>query len=399
MQKQLKPSLYSVGVLNPNMRVFDVMMRTDYGTSYNSYIVTDKKTALIETCHHRFFEEYLENIESVIDPAKIDYIVLNHTEPDHSGALRLLKAACPNAEILCSRAAAIYLKNIVNDPSVSFRVVSDGESVSLGSLDLKFIYAPFLHWPDTMFTYCAGLATVFTCDFLGAHYCEPNMIDSRVVYRTRYEAAFQEYYDAIFAPFAPYVRAGLNKLAALDYDTVCVSHGPILTAGDFLVPALKRYEKWSIEPPKTALLLPVFYCSAYGYTKRLALTAVDTVKQIFPDAECRAYDIIENDLDDLARIMNASDGFLLGSPTINRDAVSPAHALLSRVDAINSQKKPAAVFGSYGWSGEAVSSLSGRLASLRLKPTGEGFRAVFAPSDTELDGMREFVKEFCKMLS
>lgn len=145
--------IYSVGVLNPNMRIFDIIMETAYGTSYNAYLIKgSEKTALIETTHHDYFDELLDNL-SAADARQLDYIILNHTEPDHSGALALLTEHCPDAEIVCSQAAGIYLKNIANKP-LKMRIVKDGEQLSLGDHTLRFINAPFLHWPDSMFTFC-----------------------------------------------------------------------------------------------------------------------------------------------------------------------------------------------------------------------------------------------------
>jgi flavorubredoxin len=224
------------------------------------------------------------------------------------------------------------------------------------------------------------------------------MLDTRISYPDKYKSALKGYYNDIFGPFAAYVRAGLGKLAGLAADTVCVSHGPALTASGFLGYALKMYGEWSAQqpaPPPEVKRLPVFYCSAYGYTARIAERAVAEIKKAFPRAETAAYNIIESDLGDLAAIMNGSDGFMIGSPTLNRDAVPPVRDLLARIDAINMQKKPIGVFGSYGWSGEAVPSIIAGLAALRFNVVGEGFKVNFNPSETELEKMTEYAKEFC----
>ncbi len=203
--------IFGVGVLNPNLRVFDIVMKTEYGTSYNAYLVKAQKTALIETCHARFFEVFLNNIQERTDLEKLDYIILNHCEPDHSGSLaRLLKLA-PNAQVIASQAGAIYLKNITNLPGLSVRTVRNGDSLDLGGVTLSFINAPFLHWPDSMFTWAKEERVLFSCDFLGAHFCEPQGFDTDIVYPNAYKSAFAAYYDAIFSPFAPHVRSGLEK--------------------------------------------------------------------------------------------------------------------------------------------------------------------------------------------
>ncbi|NLL56084.1 MAG: FprA family A-type flavoprotein [Clostridiales bacterium] len=392
--KMLKEGLYSVGVLNPNLRVFDIIMRTEYGTSYNSYVVKDKQTALIETCHEKFFDEYVENISEVTSLDDIDYIVVSHTEPDHSGALAKLVTLCKNAKIVCTKAASIYLKNITNLDNLNLIVVKDGDSISLGDIELKFISAPFLHWPDTMFTYIEKLSTVVTCDFLGAHYCEPKMVDSKITYPDKYLSALKEYYDAIMGPFKPYVLSGLEKLSALKFDTALVSHGPVLTKDGMLDKAMSLYKKWSSQEKTSALHIPIFYCSAYGYTKKLALKAKEVILEKYPKAKIEAYNIIDHELSYLANLLNSATAFMVGSPTLNKDAVAPVWSLLSSVDAINNQKKAAAVFGSYGWSGEAVPAILARLNSLRIKTVGEGFRCTFSPSEKDLNAFCQYVDEF-----
>lgn len=395
---KIKEGLYSVGVLNPNLRVFDVIMRTEYGTSYNSYVVKGQKTALIEASHGTFFNGYVKNIKEVTPIEDIDYIILNHTEPDHSGVLKDLLALCPKAVIYCTRAAQIYLKKITNNPSFPCVAIKDGEKLDLGGLTLQFVVAPFLHWPDSMFTYIAEIKTVITCDFLGTHYCEPNMIDTGITYQDKFLVSFKEYYDAIFSPFKSYVLAGLDKLNALDFDTACVSHGPILTEKGLLPYAREMYRDWSTPKKSEHPLLPVFYCSAYGYTKMLAEEAVKTIKEIYPESECEAYDIICHDMGTLAALMNLSSGFMIGTPTINKDALPPVWELLSHLDVINSLKRPVGVFGSYGWSGEGVPSVIARLAALRIKVVGEGCKANFSPSEEELEKMRAYTKEFLSAL-
>ena len=241
---EVKNGIYSVGILNPAMRIFDVIMRTEYGTTYNSYVVKgSEKTALIEVSHAEFFDSYLSNIKEVCDPAEIDYIVLNHCEPDHSGALADLMKYCPNAKIVVSKAGSIYLKNITNRTDLDVISPKDGESIDLGGKTLKFISAPLLHWPDSMFTYVEEEKTIFTCDFFGAHYCEPYTFDKNIVYEKAYEEAMHYYYVAIFGPFKAAVQKGLEKALALDFDTACVSHGPVLTKGNKLEYVIEKYKE------------------------------------------------------------------------------------------------------------------------------------------------------------
>ena len=170
-------------------------------------------------------------MEQVCPLDQIDYIILNHCEPDHSGVLAKLRQLCPKAQIYGTAAANLYLKNITNDSQLPFHAVKDGETLDLGGRTLVFRPAPFLHWPDSMFTYCPEEKVLFSCDVFGCHYCEPHTFDYNIAYPDKYETALKYYFDAIFGPFKPYVQKGLAKIADLDYTTVCTSHGPILTQG------------------------------------------------------------------------------------------------------------------------------------------------------------------------
>ena len=391
--------IWSVGILNPNMRVFDIVMTTDYGTSYNSYVLKgSEKNALIECCHKTYFNQYLANIREAIDPEKIDYIVLNHNEPDHTGCLAQLLEFAPNATLVVSKAGSIYLKNITNRPDIKVQVAKDGDSIDLGGRSMRFISAPFLHWPDSMFTWVEEEKTLFSCDFLGAHYCEPYTFDYSMTYPKKYEAAFKNYYDAIFGPFKPYVLAGLEKIKDLPIEFVCNSHGPIITRGGRLDYVREQYEIWSQPQKNERLTVPIFYTSAYGNTRQIAKAIQAGILEVKPEAEVVTYDIIKHDMAELSALLNRSDAFALGSPTINGDAVPPAWILLSHVDAVNNKKKPVLVFGSYGWSGEAVPNLTARLTGLKMKVFGEGMKVCFVPSEADLEQAKALGKDFAESL-
>ena len=392
---KISDSISYVGILNPILRIFDVVMKTEYGTTYNSYVVKgSEKTALVETCHLSYFEQYLKNIREVTKLEDIDYIILNHCEPDHSGALARLLELCPKAEIYVTRAASIYLNNITNGKDLPVHIVKDGEELSLGDKTLRFIPAPFLHWPDSMFTYLPEEKAVFTCDFLGSHYCEPHITDDNIVYPKKYEDALAYYYAAIFGPFPAYVRAGLEKLRGLEFDTALTSHGPVLSRGEKLPLALEKYAEWSEEKVFEKPLIPVFYCSAYGNTGKIAEAIAEGIREAKGDCACNAYDLNDHDMSTMSDLINSATAICIGSPTINADAVAPVWQLLSHVDAINSKKKPALVFGSYGWSGEAVPNISARLAGLKMNVFGEGYKVCFVPSDEDLESARELGRSF-----
>lgn len=395
--EKITEKIYSVGVQNPDLRVFDIVMATKYGTSYNSYIVKGDEIALIEASHADFGGDYEANIREVTDPAKIKYIVLNHTEPDHSGALADLLKLCPDATVLATAVALNYLKNIVNAPFKS-RPVKDGEVLDLGGVTLTFAPSPLLHWPDSMFTYCAEEKVLFSCDVFGSHYSSKNIMDTAIDNVDGYKEAFKGYYDAIFGPFKPFVVAGMAKIAKFPFETVCPSHGPVLTKEGQLPYVLDSYKAWSKVVKNAVKTIPVFYCSAYGCTAKLAKAIADGVKEVIPDAACETYNIIENDMADMRAKINSADAFAVGSPTLNSDAVPPVWDLLAGVDAINCRKKPVAVFGSYGWSGEAVPNLIARLTGLKTAVVGEGLKVCFVPTAEDLEAAKEYGRQLASAL-
>lgn len=391
MYKKLKDNIYSVGVLNPGLRVFDIIMLTKYGTTYNAYLVKGEKTALIETVHENSFDEYLENIEALVDINDIDYIILNHTEPDHTGSVRRILEINPNIIVISTAPGNKYVSGISNS-KISSKIVKHNDTLDLGNGKvLRFIIAPFLHWPDSMFTYLESDKMLFSCDFLGAHYCEPTMMDTKIKYPEQYEEAFKYYFDAIFGPFKKSVLEGLDKIKDLDIDMICTSHGPILT--EKIESAKSKYRSWCEEAlkPKDKKKCLILYVSAYGYTKKLADAAYEQLTSS-NKYDVKMINVIEEDMSKIKEEIDEADAIMFGSPTINRDALKPIWDVLSCTDAIINRGKPAAVFGSYGWSGEAVPMLKARAESLGLKVVGDGFRTTFNPTEDDIKNMKEYTK-------
>lgn len=390
--KQLKDNIFFVGAMNPNLRVFDIIMRTEYGTSYNAYIIKgEEKTVLIDTVHCRFENFFLESIKEIVPLDKIDAIIINHSEPDHAGSIKPLVEANPDVPIYASAAAIKNIKKIINC-DFNGKVVKNGETFDLGGGEnLEFILNPNVHWPDTIFTYYPAKKVLFSCDFLGAHYCEPTITDDFISYEDSYWTAFKEYFDAIMSPFKRFVIAGLDKIENLEIDMVCNSHGPILKHRIDKAKAL--YREWSLDTfkPNTAA---IFYTSAYGYTEMIAKTIAEELEKAGKNVSI--FDIIKHELSELKTAIDESEAILFGSPTINRDAVRPVWDVMASVDPIANKGKPSLVFGSYGWSGEATPALWQRAKSLGLKVFEEPVKIVFKPSDEELDKVRETVRDFLK---
>ncbi|WP_373899058.1 FprA family A-type flavoprotein [Haloimpatiens sp. FM7315] len=387
--QKLKEGIYWIGVENPELRVFDIVMETKKGTTYNSYLIEDEKIAIIDTVKDGYYDKFLSNIKGIIGEKKVDYIIVQHTELDHSGSLVKLIKEYPEAKVIGSKAALTYCRAITN---TELNSMDKPEELSLGKNTLKFIYAPNLHWPDTMFTYVVEQKVLFTCDFMGCHYCLNNCIkdtcDSDYLNEMKY------YFDVIMGPFKKFVIAGLDKIKDLELDMVCPSHGPIHTVN--INKYKELYKNWAeIETPE-GKNVPVFYISAYGNTENIAKYFEKKLNE--KGINSKAYEITSTDMNELVAAIEKSSGFLIGSPTINQDAVKPSWDLLSLVSPIVNRGKVAAAFGSYGWSGEGVPMLSERLKSLKLKVLDPGFKFNFVPSHEELRKAEEFINKFIKLL-
>lgn len=391
---KLKENLYYVGAINPNLRVFDIIMKTEYGTTYNAYLIRGEKTALIETVHDRFRGVMMNNIREICEPSEIDYIVLNHTEPDHSGSVDEIIAVNPDVTIVGSAAA---IKNIsaVTNALFNGMTVKTGDSLDLGQgIVLNFISAPNLHWPDSIFTYVPAVKAVFTCDFLGAHYCEPLITDDEITYQTEYEDAFAYYYAAIFGPFPKFVRDGLEKLKALDFDMVCCSHGPVLK--NEFKRAMEKYAEWSAPKPTTKSAA-IFYVSAYGYTEAAVERYAKRLNGLGVETKC--YNVIKHSMSEIKSAIENAGGLIFGSPTINRDALKPIWDVLSIVDAITNRGKPYAVLGSYGWSGEACGMLEARADGLGLKKVHDAYRWLMKPSENDFSRIDCLAEKFAEQFN
>ncbi|WP_315119959.1 FprA family A-type flavoprotein [uncultured Clostridium sp.] len=387
---KLKDNIYWVGVKNPELRVFDIIMETRNGTTYNAYVINDEKVAVLDAVKDGFYEEFLGNLKEVIGDKKIDYLIVHHTELDHTGIISKFIEDYPEIQIICSRAASIYLKDILNKEA---NIIVAAEDISLGETTLKFITAPNLHWPDTMFTYVKERDMLFTCDFLGCHYCPKDNVITGA--NEDYEEEMIYYYNTIMGPFSKFVLAGLNKIKDLKFDLVATSHGPIHNKEN-IAKYTEMYKKFATEAQNLEDCIPVFYISAYGNTETMAHYICDKLGE--RGIESTAIEITSIGEEKAASIIDKSKGFLVGSPTINQDSVKPAWDLLATVNPIVNRGKASGAFGSYGWSGEGVPMMTERLKSLKLSVVDEGLKFKFVPNEEKFEKADEFIEKFISLL-
>lgn len=394
--KELKKDFYWAGVLDKDLRVFDIIMETEFGTTYNSYILKcDDKVVLFETAKFKFFDSYLENLKEIVDISKIDYIVVNHTEPDHAGSVEKLIEINPNIKIIGSTVAINFLKNIVNHDFYSL-AVKDNDTLKIGDKTLRFVSVPHLHWPDTMYTYIEEDKTLVTCDSFGSHYCLDDIVLSKLTDNEGYMRATKYYFDNIIGPFKPHMLKALDKIKDLEVDMICTGHGPVI---DCRIDEIKEtYKNWCtvINPnPRKTVIIP--YVSAYGYTKELAHEIEKGIKDS-GDIDVRTYDLVETDTAKVLEEIGFADGLLFGTPTIVGEALKPIWDLTTSIFAGTHGGKLASAFGSYGWSGEGVPHIIERLKQLKMKVI-DGFRVKFKPSKNDLKDAYEYGFNFgCVLL-
>lgn len=393
----LTPDVKWIGVLDPDIRTFDIVMHTEHGTTYNSYFINAAKKTIVETAKEKFSDTYLKKLMRVTDPADIAYIVLDHTEPDHSGAMRQLLDLAPSAVVVGSGNAIRYLSDIVNRPFKSL-VVKDGDTLDLGNKTLKFISAPNLHWPDSIFTYLVEDKILFTCDSFGAHYCSEEMFDDLT---GDYSEDFRYYFDVILKPYSKFMIRAIEKIRPLDISMIATGHGPVLRKGwkkivDDTHELASSYLKLTGGSGEKRLLIT--YVSAYGYTKEMAQLIARGASEV-ENVVVEVMDIETADIGEIDSRLTISDGIIVGSPTINQNTLLPVYKLVAMVSPLRDKGKLAGSFGSYGWSGEAPGLIAEMLKNLRLRFFEEPAAYKFLPESDKEKPLIDYGGRFARELA
>jgi NADH oxidase (H2O-forming) len=395
---EIEKNVFWIGVNDYDLRVFDIVMETKFGTTYNAYLVIgSEKTALIDTTKVNFQDDYIAKLKSLYDITKIDYLVMNHTEPDHAGSIAKLLEINPDLTVIATTAGLNNIKEIINRP---FKSIAAKESleISLGDRTLNFMPLPFLHWPDTMFTYMKEEAMLFTCDFFGAHYAFEGVLAKNVDSVENYRFALKHYFDSIMSPFKKFVVRALDRIKDLKIKYVLTGHGPVVDKTN-LEECTHLYREWS--KPKVANVLPTViipYASAYGYTEIMAKSIKEGIMEYYSDkAVVELLDLVTTPLESVIDRIENADAFLIGSTTIVGDTVKTVWDVLSTLNGTVHGGKPAAAFGSYGWSGEAPEFITTRLNQLKMK-TLEPLKIKFNPSVDQLVEIKAYGYKFAQFM-
>jgi len=364
----LSERVHWIGALDPSLRTFDIILKTANGTSYNAYIVRGSAgVAIVDTVKENFADDFFARLESVARYDEIKVIVLNHLEPDHTGALPELMRRAPQAQLYISQKAQSMLKALLKQDAFDFTPVMTGDTVSLGDRTLTFFHTPYLHWPDTQCTYLIEEQTLFSGDVFGCHFCDTRL-------------------------FKEYVNRALALLEPLALNKILPAHGPLLRDQP------QRYVQRYLELSRSALhseisagekTLLIFYISSYGNTRRMAEAVYEGAMAV-EHVRVSLYDLEGSEIAPFVDLIEGADGILFGTPTINGDAVKPVWDLLSSLVVVNLKSKLGGVFGSYGWTGEGVKMVEDRLRGLKLRVPIPGIRIKLIPTEEEIEICREF---------
>jgi len=391
MNKHIKNNVYWVGKIDWELRKFHGdEYSTHKGSTYNSYLVKEEKTALIDTVWKPYAKEYVDNLKSEIDLNKIDFVIANHGEIDHSGSLPELMRHIPDKPVYCTASGVKSLKGQYHC-DWNFQVVKTGDKLSLGSKELIFIEAPMLHWPDTMMSYLTGDNILFSNDAFGQHYASEYLFNDLVDQNELYVECMK-YYANILTPFSPMVTKKINEVLSfkLPVDYICTSHGVIWRKEPAQI--INKYLEWANNYQENQIT--IIYDSMWENTRKMSEYIVEGIKQADSKVNIKVYNIAHSDKNDVITDVFRSKAILLGSSTINNGILTSIAGLLEEMRGLKFKNKKASSFGSYGWSGESVKMMNELLQKAGFDVVGEGIKALWTPDSEAEKACIEFGKNF-----
>ena len=395
MGKRITDKVTWVGKVDWELKNFHGQeLSTKKGSSYNSYLIRDKKTVLIDTVWQPYDKEFVTRLKKEIDLKEIDYIVANHGEIDHSGALPELMREIPNTPIYCTANGAKILKGHYHE-DWNFVTVKTGDSLDIGESKLVFVEAPMLHWPDSMFTYMTGENILFSNDAFGQHYATETMYNDRVDKEELYAEALK-YYANILTPFSSLVIKKIKEVLALNLpvDYICTSHGVIWKENPAQI--IEHYLKWADNYQENQITL--IYDTMWNSTRKMAEAIAEGIQEADPAVTVKLFNSAIEDKNDILSEVFKSKAILIGSPEINGGYLHSIGGLLEMIKGLKFKEKSAAAFGSYGWSGKAVKLLTEELDKCGFKIVNDGHKSLWVPDDAEIEVLKEYGKEFVKAI-
>ncbi len=356
--REIRQGIQVIATVHWERRLFDSLVPLPDGTSYNAYLVRGaEKTALIDTTDPEFRDEFMAQLDSL---PRLDYLVSNHAEQDHSGVIAQVLARFPEATLLCSKKAEDLLTNHLQVGRDRIRVVEDGQSVSLGGKTLQFVYTPWVHWPETMSTYVPEDRCLFTADFFGSHLATTDVF---VTDKARVYEAAKRYYAEIMMPFRKVIMKNLDKLKEYPFQMIAPSHGPVYDQPGFILDA---YRDWVSPSMKNEVILP--YVSMHGSTERMVKHLVDSLSR--QGVTVHAFDLAVTDIGKLAIALVDAATLIVGTPTVHVGPHPAVYYAAHLANLLRPKLKYAAIVGSYGWSSKAIEQIAGLIPNLKVDVLG-----------------------------
>lgn len=355
--REIRPGIYWVGAIDWDRRLFDSLIPLPDGTSYNSYLIKgSEKTALIDTVDPTMQDMLINNLNQ-LKVENIDYVVSNHAEQDHSGTIPHVLEKYPSAKVVATPRAKGMLMDLLMIPEERFITANDKETISLGGRTLEFIYAPWVHWPETMLTYLREDKILFPCDFFGSHLATTDLYvsDEGQVY----EAA-KRYYAEIMMPFRTNIQKNLGKVKNYAIDIIAPSHGPMYDKPEFI---LKAYHSWAFDEPKNIVVLP--YISMHGSTRKMVEYLVGALAQ--RGVTVKQFDLSVTDIGKLAIALVDAATIVIGTPTVLAGPHPNVVYATVLANALKPNLKFVSIIGSYSWGGKTVEQLAGMIPNLKVE--------------------------------
>ena len=391
MSINVKNNVFWTGKIDWELRKFHGdEYSTHRGSTYNSYLIKEEKTAIIDTVLAPFAKEYVRNLAQEIELNKIDYVIALHAETDHSGALPLLMSHIPDTPIYCTKNGVKSLTGHYHQ-DWNFIVVKTGDRLNLGQKELVFVEAPMLHWPDSMFCYLTGDNILFSNDAFGQHYASEFMFNDLVDQNELYNECIK-YYANILTPFSPRVIKKIKEVLSfkLPLDVICTSHGIIWH--DKPEQIVEKYMTWAdnYQENQITIIYDTMWNGTRVMAEKIARGIIDSDKEV----NVKIFNLAKTDKNDVITEVFKSKAILVGSPTINRGILVSVAAILEEIKGLSFKNKKAAAFGCYGWSGESVKITSGDLKESGFDVIDEGLRVMWNPDDESISKCVEFGKRF-----
>ncbi len=398
MSKKITDKVLWVGKTDWELKSFHGdELSTRRGSSYNAYLVRDTKTALIDTVWHPYDREFVSRLKETIDLTEIDYIVMQHNEVDHSGALRELLREIPGTPIYCTKKGEAILRGHYHE-DWNFVNVKTGDKLSLGETELTFIEAPMLHWPDTMFSYLSGEEILFSNDGFGQHFASESLFDEDVADAEAMLYEAEKYYTNILCPFSAMVAKKVQQILdmKLPLKMICPSHGVIWKQRPELI--IQKYQQWSAAYQENQATIA--YDTMWQSTRLMAEAIAEGLRDELPTLNVKLMNAARDDKNDILTEMFRSKLILVGSPTINNGISYAISGLLEMIHGLKFKGKKAAAFGSYGWSGEGVKLITDHLQASGLEiVVPEGHRTLWVPDAEALETCRKYGREIAKAIN